>query len=246
MRLLLPKALSEQARWSEALVKAKVTVVFCNPVDVERLPITAVIKTLWMNLDRYSAIICVSPTAAQVIVDALDQYWPMIPTGIRWLCNGPRTASVLKQAGVQPIYPISGHTAEDVLALTQAEVKPMEYWLIVKGEDGRSFYESELTKQGAQVEMVETYKRLVSEDKLAGMQSMAEQCDALWLSSTHLGQQIIDSAPEFWRNWPGQWWVSSGRLAQWATDHGIDNIRVANGATTESLLQLIAQQGTAQ
>jgi uroporphyrinogen-III synthase len=209
------------------------------------LPETATMRSIWMNLDEYCGVICVSPTAAQVLVDALDTYWPMPPAEIHWLCNGPRTADVLKTQGLTPVYPSSGHTAEDVLQLPQAQAAPNDKWLIVKGDGGRVTYRETFEQRGVNVTETEVYHREVDIECLQKLPEIAHSIDVIWLSSEFLAQRILQVAPNYWQQWSGQWWVSSLRLNQWAEEQGLVSIRLASGATPEALNNLIRQSCTA-
>lgn len=237
--LLIPKAVSEQARWQQALAECPIKLSWVDPWQIERCPQDGVVRNQWLNLDLNSGVICVSPTAAQALTDALDEYWPMPPERVHWLCNGPRTASVLQAGGLSPVYPQTGHTAEDVLALPQARVKSGDKWLIVKGEGGRLTLAQTLTERGAQVTELAVYKRSVDECALDDMAAQAAGTDALWLSSEFLGQQLLEHSPDLWRSWSGTWWVSSTRLQDWCRQQGLESVEVAPGATVQALKELI-------
>lgn len=239
MTLLLPKAASEQSRWQQSLKDTGVELCWVDPWHLERLPQSPEVRQAWMNLDLYAGVICVSPTAAAVLADAVDEFWPMPPERVHWLCNGPRTAAVLQAAGLSPVHPGSGHTAEDVLALPEAQPGPGDKWLIVKGEGGRLTLAETLNRRGAVATELQVYRRSVNSGVLADMARMATQVDALWLSSEFLGQQLLEHNPDVWSGWTGTWWVSSQRIQQWCQQQGISRVRVANGATVQALKELI-------
>ena len=174
-----------------------------------------------------------------MLVEALDQYWPMPPVKVRWLCNGPRTASVLQKAGLNAEYPETGHTSEDVYALIRSAINQTGRCLIVRGEDGRDWLSHKLQQQGVKVALVDCYRRAINTAALEQMAEQARHAQALWLSSEYLGEQLIDNNGPFWRSWNGQWWLSSGRLVDWAKQHKLNNIKQANGATPQALAQLL-------
>lgn len=242
LRILLPKARSEQRRWRQTMDSQEVDVTFIDPWHLERVEETPVTRTIWLNLDRYDGVICISPTAALVLIDALDHYWPMPPINVHWMCNGPRTAEVLENAGLKSVFPTIGHTAEDVLALPPLNKVAGQRWLVVKGEGGRSTYRDELTAAGARVDTIDVYRRSVDYDVLNTMAMIAENCDAIWMSSEYLGQQLIDQRVDFWRQWKGQWWVSSDRLARWARTNELKTVKVADGATADAFVSMLASE----
>lgn len=235
----MPKARKEQPRWREALGSLEEKVIFCDPWSINVLPEASDMKTHWLNLDLYRGVVCVSPTAAEVLVGALDQYWPMPPAGVHWLCNGERTARVLKQAGLLPNFPESGFTAEDVLALPQAQVSQGDKWLIVKGEGGRVTLAETLNARGAIATELVVYQRSLDENVLESMTALATDAEAVWLSSSFLGDALLASNADFWQRWSGEWWLSSERLHQWARQRGLSQLKVAPGATVDALKSLM-------
>jgi len=241
LRLLIPKAFEEQERWRQALSSTKADIVFADPWQLDLLPESPEMRTVWLNLDKYCGVICVSPSAAKSLIHTLDTYWPMPPVNVHWLCNGPRTANVLAKAGVQAVYPSAGHTAEDVLALSETKTQIGDNWLIVKGEGGRLIYSVELTERGAEVVSQVVYRRSMSASGLSDLVTKASTSDGIWLSSEFLGQQMLIDNEPFWREWPGHWWVSSERIARWAKGAGFKRIRVGSGATPEVLQTMITK-----
>ena len=241
LTLLVPKAGSEQQRWQQIALANDVEFTMVDPWCLTVLPEQPTTKTMWMNVDQYQGVICVSPTAAKVLVDALDCYWPMPPIGVKWLCNGPRTASVLEAAGLTARYPSAGNTAEDVLQLPETQVATGDKWLIVKGEGGRVTYVDALTERGAHVIALDVYRREMNIDTLRGLPAHAQNCQVVWLSSEYLGAQMLQQDRDFWLTWPGQWWVSSPRMQIWAQQQGLQNTMVASGATPEAMSQILKQ-----
>ena len=169
----------------------------------------------------------------------------MPPEGVRWLCNGPRTARVLSEYGLPAEYPNSGHTSEDVYKMVQGSLTSSQRYLIICGEGGRDWMRQTLQQQGVQVGVIRCYQRAVNTQVLAQMTELITTCQALWLSSEYLGEALIAQAAEFWRSWPGAWWLSSNRLDQWAEQQGIINRFQAGGATPEDLSRLIKQHAGA-
>ena len=240
-RVLIPKAAREQARWQQALAGENIETLWVDPWQMSCLPQTAEHRNQWLNLDLFSGVVCVSPTAAEILVAALDEFWPMPPTGVHWLCNGPRTAEVLTRAGLTPVFPQQGHTAEQVLALPEAQCAPGDKWLIVKGEGGRVTLSQTLNERGAVATELPVYRRAVDEDVLRSMTSIQADADAMWLSSEFLGTCLLKQDRARWLDWPGEWWVSSLRLKDWCRAQGCHQVRVAPGATVQALQTLIRE-----
>ncbi|EAR11005.1 uroporphyrinogen-III synthase [Reinekea blandensis] len=240
-RILIPKASREQARWQQALAGESIEPLWIDPWQMSGLPQTAEHRNQWLNLDLFSGVVCVSPTAAEVLVAALDEFWPMPPSGVHWLCNGPRTAEVLSEAGLTPVFPQQGHTAEQVLALPEAQCAQGDKWLIVKGEGGRVTLAQTLTERGAIATELPVYRRAVDNDALQYMTSIRADADALWLSSEFLGESLLNQGRDLWQSWTGEWWVSSPRLKDWCQAQGCRRVRVASGATVQALQAMIRE-----
>ncbi|MFT5009019.1 MAG: uroporphyrinogen-III synthase, partial [Granulosicoccus sp.] len=68
MRLLLPKAKADQARWQAIVERAPGSVQFVDPWRLTPVTETPSQKSTWLDLDRYQAVLCVSAQAAQVLV----------------------------------------------------------------------------------------------------------------------------------------------------------------------------------
>lgn len=242
MRILIPKAKSEWKRWQRALSDRSGDPIWVDPWDIRCLPETPEMRSAWLNLDECQGVVCVSPTAARILTEALDQYWPMPPLGIHWMCNGPRTASVMHTAGLTVVHPTSDFTAEAVLALPETEVTTNDKWLIIKGQGGRTTLRETLESRGANVQELMVYQRQLDTEVLVNLPELAKQCQAIWLSSTFLAEQLLAQDSAFWRQWRGQWWVSSERLSQWCKAHQLTSVLQASGATPEALGELLTKQ----
>lgn len=242
MRLLLPKMAREQPRWAQALTPLPVALTWIDPWRISLLQENAEMRTNWLNLDTFAGVICVSPTAAERLVAAVNDYWPQLPINIRWLCNGPRSAAVLQQAAIPAAFPVTGYTSEHLLRLPQSKVQPGDKWLIVKGEKGRTVMKDTLQRRGAIVTEQMVYSRRLERAAVQQCVSHAKDCDVLWLSSSELGEALWATAGDFWQHWRGQWWVSSRRLHDWCLARGITRCARAANASVEALVTMIQQQ----
>jgi uroporphyrinogen-III synthase len=174
--------------------------------------------------------------AARQLIRALDTYWPQPPAGVHWLCNGPATADILRQAGLEPQFPGSGHTAEDVLSLPATEAVTGSKWLVVKGGGGRDVYPHELEHRGAQVTALEAYDRALEAEVLGDINQCAPGVDAVLVSSLLLGEALVNGV---WREWPGIWILTSPRLLEWARKQGLRHCLLAKGASPDAVSQAI-------
>ncbi|WP_051207832.1 uroporphyrinogen-III synthase [Saccharospirillum impatiens] len=240
MRLLLAKARSDWARW-QSYLDPHAELMLHDPWQLTLSPETPERRSLWLNLDEYQGVICVSPTAASQLTAALDHYWPQPPQGVLWVCNGPATAEVLGRGGLTPVFPVSGHTAEDVLSLLSTLNVAQRKWLVVKGVGGRDLYPRELRDRGAQVQTMDVYERALDPAILEHMSRSSSQADAVLVSSQMLGEALLAGENSRWLNWPGLWVLTSPRLMDWARDQGIGRSLGTPGASPEAVAQALGK-----
>lgn len=241
MRLLLAKARPDWARW-QAQLQAHADLTLRDPWQLTLRPETPEVRSLWLNLDEYQGVVCVSPTAARQLTAAIDHYWPQPPFGVQWLCNGPATAEVLGLGGLVPQFPATGHTAEDVLALPSTQAVSNRKWLVVKGAGGRDLYPQVLQKRGAEVHSAEVYERSLDPVVLKELAQLSSRVDAVLVSSQMLGEALWGGHGSLWRNWPGTWVLTSPRLMDWARKRGIARCLLAKGATPEAVAQCLSAE----
>ena len=242
MQVIVPKAKSEWARWQAALPRWKDSIVWHNPWRLERLAHTEEMKQIWLNIDQFKVVECVSPEAANVLVEQLDHYWPMPPTGVNWLCNGPGTAQVLEAFGLSVRYPESGYTAEDVIAIAAPLMSAHDSILVVKGEGGRNVFKEYFQSTGQKYVETQVYSRSIDKQILKDIKASAQKSDAIWLSSSALGEAMLNDDLNYWRTWAGQFWVSSERLLHWCNENGLTNIALAADASVNGLAAMLHKQ----
>lgn len=241
MRLLLAKARADWGRWQSQL-EPLADVILHDPWRLTWLPETPQRRTLWLNLDVYQGVICVSATAASQLTAALDHYWPQPPLGVHWLCNGPATAAVLTQGGLRARFPDTGHTAEDVLNLPETRSVNNGKWLIVKGTGGRDIYPRVLQARGAGVETVVVYERALDPAAVQALHRLSGQAEAVLVSSVMLGDALWGGADSPWRRWQGTWILTSPRLMNWARERGINRCLQASGASPAAVADCLGRR----
>lgn len=229
MRLLLPKPHTDWARWADGLAAVGVESVLVDPWQLDWLAETPAQRTLWLELDQFAGVICVSRRAAEALAEALDRYWPMPPVRLHWLCNGPATAAVLEEAGLSARYPATGNTAEAVLELEETRQVSGQKWLVVKGEGGRDVFATALRARGAEATESAVYRRSLRSDALRDLARRRAEADAILVSSLTLAEALL-SSDAGWRDWPGRWLFSSQRLLDWAHEQGLDGEHTGGAA----------------
>src|SRR5690554_7341803 len=82
-------------------------------LQIEPLEETPQQRSMMLDLDRYHAVMTVSPIAARLGLQRLDEYWPQPPVGLHWFAVGAGTAAVLEDYGLSVRYPREGRAGEE-------------------------------------------------------------------------------------------------------------------------------------
>ena len=113
------------------------------------------------NLNQFDIVIFTSANAVRHINTQLKTYWPKMPTNTQFAAVGQATKMQLQQQGYSvKIIPPGQFSSEGLLetpALTECNHKKI---LIITGENTRSILATTLTKRGASVAMITTYRRI--------------------------------------------------------------------------------------
>src|SRR5690606_15236534 len=119
-------------------------------------------RSLMLELDRYHAVMVVSPIAARLGLERLDQYWPQPPVGVEWFAVGGGTAAVLEGYGLPVQFPQDGQDSEALLRLPAWQrllALPDLRVLIWRGVGGREHFSATIRAAGGRVDLLELYQR---------------------------------------------------------------------------------------
>lgn len=115
----------------------------------------------WLiDLDQFSRVVVISPSAADVLLEALEDYWPQWPVGLSWYTVGKGTKVRLQQAGIEAFCPEQGDRSEDLLLHQDLQHLVGEKVVLAKGVGGRDLLYNTLTVRGAKVSILPLYKRV--------------------------------------------------------------------------------------
>ncbi|NWD69411.1 uroporphyrinogen-III synthase [Pseudomonas gingeri] len=245
-RLLLTRPASESAELASVLSAAGIFSNSLPLLDIEPLPLDGSGRAMIYDLAHYSAVIVVSKPAARLAVELVDQYWPQAPF-LQWFTVGAATAQILADYGLEVAYPAEGDDSEALLALPalqQALAHPEPRVLILRGEGGRELLAERLRSQGASVDYLELYRRLLPEyaEGLLAQRVAAERLNALVVSSgqgfEHLRQLAATAWPELARL---PLFVPSPRVAEMARAAGAQDVVDCRGASATALLAALRE-----
>jgi uroporphyrinogen-III synthase len=219
-------------------------IVAFDSVDAEKYP---PIKRLILDIDQVEIAICISVTSAELALAWLEQYWPQLPTGIRWVAVGSSTAAVLQNAGLDVVFPEQLMDSGELLKLELLQQVSNKKIVLFKGEGGRDLIEKTLQQRGARVTPCELYQRrpmltnaetlvrLLHENTLSAMTGhsgeMIESSVAL-LGNDKVAKANLFSVPLV---------IPGERVAQRARELGFNTVVVAENATTEIMIKTLCE-----
>jgi uroporphyrinogen-III synthase len=201
------------------------------------------IKHQMMNLDLFNVVICISPNAARIALDWIDQYWPQLPIGIDWLAIGKSTQALLSNAGIVARCPPKGFDSEAMLELPDLTHLQGSKVLIIRGQGGRETLEEGLSDRGAHVEYANLYDRVCPDYDDSTVESRIYQTppDSILITSGEALSNFVTVAQgsknQFTINplLNTTLVVPSKRIAELAKQQGFKKIIVAQGPDDQAM-----------
>ncbi|WP_442110697.1 uroporphyrinogen-III synthase [Pseudomonas sp. NUPR-001] len=245
-RLLLTRPAEECAALAQVLAEQGIASSSLPLLEIEALSLDQAQLDVARGVDRYAAIIVVSKPAARLGLAALSRFWPQLPKQA-WFTVGAASAQVLEASGCQVSYPAAGDDSEALLqlpALHQAMAGPAPRVLIMRGEGGRELLAERLSEQGASVDYLQLYRRLLPTypHGVLPARVTAERLNGLVVSS---GQGFEHLRQLAGNDWPQlaqlTLFVPSPRVAAQARDAGAQNVVDCRGASAAALLAALQQ-----
>ncbi|MEY4641447.1 MAG: hypothetical protein RLZZ227_1441 [Pseudomonadota bacterium] len=192
-----------------------------------------------IDLDRYDLVFYVSTNAAEIGLEAIAQWWPQYPHGIRNFAVGPGTAAVLERQGLSVSFPRERMSSEALLALPELQNIEGCRALIVRGAGGREIMAEGLRARGVSVDYAELYTRALPDHPPAKLQSLLRDYapSALVLSSADALdnlKSLFSALVPTWAQLPLV--VSSQRLAEHAAILGFQNTAIIEGASDAAII----------
>ena len=135
-----------------------------NPISFPTLEIIAINKKVALKQIRkmaeYDFVIFISPNTVFEIANYIHNAYPVWPKQTKIIAIGPGTVKALKLHNLPAdYYPEKNFSSEGVLMLLPLQQPHQKNILIIKGQGGRSALSKTLKKRGAQITMLEVYKR---------------------------------------------------------------------------------------
>ena len=161
MRVLITRPAGQEASLRELLAARAVETLHMPMLAIEAIdPLPAPQRQRLLELDRYAHLIFISSNAARVGLARIDDYWPQYPAEQTCWAVGDSTAAILDAAGLLVRRPGRDMRSEALLAMPELQAVRGERILIVKGAGGRDLLKRTLLDRGAQVDLLECYRRV--------------------------------------------------------------------------------------
>ena len=202
-------------------------------------------RSLFQDLDQYQVIIAVSPTAAQLLLEHLDPWWPQWPIGIEWWGPGAGTAQVFDEAGLTGHSPSRGHDSDALLAEPAFDADSIagKRVLIAKGEGGRETLIETLQERGARVDTLSLYRRQIPDWSGTTLENTFRDFnpDTILALSGETLKNLLDLVQNT-RAKPAECTlvVPVDRVAAQARDAGFSDVRVPTTLSAAGLIQTCA------
>ena len=239
-RVLVTRPAPQAAKLCAALESEGFTV-HCQPLLelVAPLAMPARQRRQIQDLDQFRHIVFVSGNAVNFGMGWIEDLWPQLPVGVAWYAIGDATARLLRDYGVAAVTSDKAMTSESLLAISQLQEVSGDRVLIVKGEGGRTAIQSALTSRGAQVEVLECYRRQCPDLPAGALSSMLAQwqIDLVLISS---GEGLCNfltllSPQETTKLLTVTLVVPSKRVAKMARDAGFMRVHTADNASDAAM-----------
>jgi uroporphyrinogen-III synthase len=217
------------------------TIVFAPPKDEEEF------MEGIAELGRQDWLLFVSPQAVRASVTAIRQAWPVLPRSVRFAAVGAGTAKALNEAGYNvACMPDSEWSSEGLLDSDEFQNIEEERVAVIRGEGGRELLEQILRERGAEVISVISYQRTKPNVDVAPYTALLNdgKIDMIVCTSfegvANLKALFGKAAWEELRQVPLI--VVSERIQDLALEEGFQTIWVADNASHEAILEIIAEK----
>lgn len=236
--VLVLRPLRQRDAFLQCLDKAGIAYSYCPIMRIEAIAEpAAVVEQIRDNILKFAEFdqaIFISANAAEIGIDWLDQYWPMLPAQMQIFAVGQQTAEILQDFGCQVLCPQQPNTEGLLNEMRELQEMANKSVIIFRGGGGRMTLGDTLVSRGADVTYCELYHRLIDTAKLEEARSLVTRCGGLVAHSGELlkamGSAIDDQLPLI---------VPSERMAAMGRELGYINVQVAENALPESMARAV-------
>ena len=240
--VLVTRPREQAAAFCDALEQEGVRVILLPTLSIEPIELSPEQRNRILDLDQYAVVICVSPNAARLGLDALADYWPQWPVQQHWLAVGPATGEAMSDWGLNLKVAQQGATSETLLDWPELQDLTDQRVLILRGEGGRETLADTLRQRGARVDYLELYRRVApAEDPQPLLQAMQQPGRVIITVTSgdglrNLMAMVGDVLPRL-QSCPLV--VVSGRLAEFAREQGFLDVWQAQSPAASDMIKAI-------
>jgi uroporphyrinogen-III synthase len=255
MRLFATRPVHQNALWCSRLERLGVPVVDIPCLEIQALNDDSAYRHKILALDEFSKVIAVSQNAVEHGFNAIEYYWPQLPTGLEWFAVGRKTKSemaarLMELSGESAEVLLPGPAAmnsEELLASDDLQILNEQKILILRGRGGREYLRDNLLARGASVEYCELYQRVCPTALAENLQNATLQNhDIVTLFSGESLQNFYKTVSNLWPGfrdtdtWASLNWIVPGdRVASLAREMGLKNVIVAKNASEDEVFSVI-------
>ena len=199
------------------------------------------------NLDEYQQAIFVSTNAVKYGLELMAHYWPQWPMGIHWWAVGQATKDAMEEHGVFAQTPDRQFNSEGLIDAIDERQLQGQKTLIVRGKNGRDLLPNTLQSRGAEITLLEVYKRQVANPCEKQRRELAniiknDQLSAVLVTSVEALENADSIALDqklSIKNIPLV--VISQRIADAAAKRGFDTVHIAHGMGNDEIMKVLFQ-----
>jgi len=221
-----------------------------NPIlmptlEIESVSLTDSEKQCMEQIEGFDLVFVTSQNAANVALDLLSEKLAELTANPNWIAIGPATQKTLSKYGLEAEVPKDTADSEHLLQMPQLNQLRGKRCLILKGIGGRKMLAENLRSRGALVFEVNLYRRCLPEYSAENIQKL------IFLSGSYSLQAIVVTSVEALNNlitllaahlkwvYPTPLVAASARISMVAKKAGFENIFVAKGANSSSIIAAI-------
>lgn len=241
LTVLVTRPQDQAAALSEPLMQAGASVINLPTLAIEALELEPSQRSLILDLDRYAFVICVSPNAARLGLEALADYWPQWPVQQQWIAVGPATGEAMAGWGLNLKTAQQGATSETLLDWPELQNLQDQRVLILRGQGGRETLADTLRQRGAQVDYLELYRRARPDVEVTPLRQAVEK-ERIILTVTSgdgLRNLMFMVGEDVARLQRCPLVVVSGRLAQFAQEQGFPDVWQAKSPAAADIIDTL-------
>jgi len=240
-RILLTRLAAENITTGNVLAQNNIYSASLPLLKIRLLAENSKMLNILNKIKNYQAIVVVSKTAANLLVNLLKKYQITPHVKTIFFCVGAGSGKILQQHNLTVIYPPNGNNSEALIQNLQFQsiLNTQANFLLVKGQGGRNLLSTTIKNANCNIDKLELYQRLNINYETAVINKIIskQQINGVFITSL----QSLQNYHGLINNKLHQiaLFVPSIRVANYASDYGFSKVYNCNGADIYSLLNAL-------